>query len=130
MEGPNRAGGQAFWKPLIRGGPAGNKVKAVSSRQALSYHLGQAVLGLKGSNNESPGWTVVLFCVRRLLNSLYRRMRSTYVGVKLFGSRPYIPPDHRSPPRADRTGYRLPAWRRFRSHRAPDLWRWSHRHCF
>ena len=24
MEDPNRAGGQAFWKPLIRGGPAGN----------------------------------------------------------------------------------------------------------
>jgi hypothetical protein len=45
----------------------------------------------------APGRTVVLFCVRRLLNSLYWRMRSAYVGVKLFGSRPDIPPDHRSP---------------------------------
>src|SRR6266850_3727134 len=24
VEGANRAGGQAFWRPLIRGGPAGN----------------------------------------------------------------------------------------------------------
>src|ERR1700686_743537 len=24
MEGANRAGGQAFWRPLVRGGPAGN----------------------------------------------------------------------------------------------------------
>jgi len=30
-------------------------------------------------------------------HSLYRRMRSAYVGVKLFGSRLDIPPDHRSP---------------------------------
>src|SRR3979490_1126801 len=24
MEDPNRSGGQAVWKPLVRGGPAGN----------------------------------------------------------------------------------------------------------
>src|SRR5580692_8715046 len=91
-EGPNRAGG-AFWKPLIRGGPAGNKVKQSLPARRCPITSAKRCYGLKGSNNE----TVVLFCVRRLLNSLYQRMRSAYMGAKLFGSRPDIPPDHRSP---------------------------------